>query len=180
MFTVGYYFLPILNIKNNNINASFYIDKLVYSIKTNANTVPDLTIDQSKNQTANTQSGSIAYKDINMDSKYKMIFEYLYYGCIITSCFIIIGIIVSYLRLKLVSKILFILAQTFMTTFVGIIVFIYYSDMVTKMLPINNMINKVVPDFYNNIVKSYESGGILMIIASAGMVVNYILYSFIG
>ena len=38
MFTVGYYFLPILNIKNNNINASFYIDKLVYSIKTNVNT----------------------------------------------------------------------------------------------------------------------------------------------
>ena len=176
MFTVGYYFLPILNIKNNNINASFYIDKLVYSIKTNVNT--DKITTQPAN--SNTQSGSVAYKDINMDSKYKMIFEYLYYGCIITSCFIIIGIIVSYLRLKLVSKILFILAQTFMITFVGIIVFIYYSDMVTKMLPINNMINKVVPDFYNNIVKSYESGGILMIIASAGMVVNYILYSFIG
>jgi len=161
LFTVGYYFFPIINFKSKLYNGVIYINKLVIT-----------------DNLSNTERSS-NYDDLNIDSNYKMMLKYGYYGCIATSCLIGVGIILSYLRMKFISKILFILAQTFMTTFVGLLVFMYYSSSFSdSFIPSFNGI--AIPEEYKKITTSYSSGGILIIVASTLMVVNYILYSFIG
>ena len=99
-----------------------------------------------------------------------------------TSCLIGVAIILSYIRMKFISKILFIIAQTFMSTFVGLIVFIYYSSsFIQNLIPIPDTIQGFqIPTEYIEISTSYGTGGLLLIISSAAMIVLYIIYSFIG
>ena len=161
LFTVGYNFFPIINFKNKIYEGVIYINKLIIT-------------DNVKNtkQTYN-------YDELTIDSNYKMILKYLYYACIATSGLIGGGIIISYLRMKFISKLLFILAQTFMSTFVGLLLFMYYSSsFIDSFIPSINGI--AISEEYKKITISYSIGGILIIVASTLMVVNYILYSFIG
>jgi hypothetical protein len=161
LFTVGYNFFPLINFKSKLYEGVIFINKLVMT--------DNLT---------NTKTTS-NYDELTIDSNYKMILKYVYYGCIATSCLIAGGIILSYLRMKFISKILFILAQTFMTTFVGLIVFMYYSSsFIDSFIP--SIKGMDIPEEYKNITTSYGSGGMLIIISSIMMIVNYILYSFIG
>lgn len=161
LFTVGYYFYPIINFKSNFYNGVIYINKLVIT-----------------NNVLKTEN-TFNYDELNIDSKYKMILKYIYYGCIATSCLIGVGIILSYLRMKFISKILFILAQIFMIIFVGLFAFIYYaSSFIDRFIPSINDIT--IPEEHKKITTSYSSGGILIIVSSIIMLINYILYSFIG
>lgn len=158
LFTVGYSFLPIITftntVSNNNINASVYINKLEVDVEGKSNTVN--------------------YSDLNINSNYKSILQYLYYGCILSSCLIGVGIILSYLRMKLFSKILFILIQMFISSFVSIILFIYYStSFLENLLSIPNGIKQ-------NLNQSFGNGGILIIVSYVILFINYIFYSFIG
>jgi len=163
LFTAGYYLLPIINFENNLYKGIIYINKINIS-----------------DNTSDTKL-SFKYDESNIDSNYKMILKYLYYGCIVTSCLIIVAIIFSYLRMKFISKILFILSQTFMTTFVGLIVFMYYSSSFIKnIIPIAQSKQDMIPEEYRDVSTSYGSGGILMIISTIAMIINFILYSFIG
>ena len=84
--------------------------------------------------------------------------------------------------MKFISKILFIIAQTFMTTFVGVIIFFYYSSsFIQNLIPIPETIQGFqIPKEYKEISTSYGNGGLLIIISSVAMIVIYILYSFIG
>ena len=161
LFTVGYNFFPLINFKSNLYKGVIFINKLVMT--------DNLT---------NTKTTS-NYDELTIDSNYKMILKYLYYGCIATSCLIAGGIVLSYLGMKFISKILFILAQTFMTTFVGLIVFMYYSSsFIDSFIP--SIKGMDIPEEYKNITTSYGSGGMLMMVSSIMMIINYILYSFIG
>ena len=161
LFTLGYNLFSIINFKSKLYNGEIFIDNInIINSETNENT-------------------NYKYKDLDINSNYKLILTYLYYGCIGTSCLIGAGIIVSYLRMKFISKILFILSQTFMTTFVGIIIFIYYSSSFMKNL-IPQFKSASIPEEYKEINTSYGNGGLLLIISSAAMIVIYILYSFIG
>ena len=161
LFTVGYNFFPLINFKSKLYEGVVYINKLVIT-----------------DNLSNTKTTS-NYDELTIDSNYKMILKYLYYGCIATSCLIAGGIILSYLRMKFISKILFILAQIFMSTFVGLIVFMYYSSsFIDSFIPNINGVD--IPEEYKNITTSYGSGGILIIVSSILMIINYILYSFIG
>lgn len=161
LFTLGYNLFSIINFKNKLFNGEIFIDNI---------------------KLINTQTNEITYynyDDLDIDSIYKLTLTYLYYGCIATSCLIGGGIIVSYLRMKFISKILFILAQTFMSTFVGVILFMYYSSSFIKnLLPHFESVS--VSEEYKEITTSYGNGGLLMIISSVAMIVIYILYSFIG
>jgi len=161
LFTLGYNLFSIINFKSKLYNGEIFID--------NINIVNTET-----NETTNYK-----YNDLDINSNYKLILTYLYYGCIATSCLIGAGIIVSYLRMKFISKILFILSQTFMTTFVGIILFMYYSSSFMKKL-IPQFESVSIPEEYKEINTSYGNGGLLLIISSAAMTIIYILYSFIG
>ena len=165
LFTISYSFLPLITftdkVSNNNISSTIYINKLETD---NKNT--------GKTNTTN-------YSDLNINSTYKSILQYLYYGCIISSCLIGGGIILSYLRMKFFSKILFILVKIFMTTFVGIILFIYYSSSFLENL-ISSSLPYLPQGSSHNIKSSFGNGGILIIISYIIMVVNYIIYSFIG
>ena len=179
LFTAGYFLLPILNIKNDKMDNDIYIDKINSKILL---TTEEQKLLEMKKININTNN-TIYYKDLNIDSKYKTIFEYLYYGCIGTSCLIGGGIILSYFQMKFISKILFILAETFMTTFVSLILFLYYSSSFTGNI-IQSLLPQGIPieflnEFKNN-KTSYSTGGILIIISSVFMIVNYILYSFLG
>jgi hypothetical protein len=181
LFTVGYNFFPIINFKSDTLNGNIFINKLeltqIIPITRISNaTIPNATIPNApaneNTTTTITATTTTNFSDLNIDSNYRIALQYLYYGCIITSCLIGGGIIFSYLRMKFISKILFILAQTFMTTFMGILTFMFYSSsMIENIIPVKD---------YQNLNKSYGSGGILMILATAIMIVNYIIYSFIG
>jgi hypothetical protein len=164
LFTLGYNFFSIINIKNKLYSGEIYIDKIKLT-KTETN-----------------ETDNYNYDELDIDSIYKNILLYLYYGCIGTSCFIGIGIILSYFRMKFISKILFIVAQTFMTTFVGLILFMYYSSSFIKnILPFPKTIQGIqIPEEVKEISTSYGNGGLLLIISSAAMLVVYIIYSFIG
>ena len=164
LFTLAYSLFPMMTFTdrisklNININGEVYINKLILS--------------------SNGEKTSINYSDLNIDSTYKMILQYLYYGCIISSCLICGGIILSHLRMKFFSKILFILAKLFMITFTGIIIFIVYSHDF-----IENLISSSLPlpqGFKNYVSTSYGTGGILLIVALILFMINYTIYSFIG
>jgi hypothetical protein len=163
LFTIAYSLLPLItfsgSVINNNINATVYINKLEI-------------------ETMGTSS-TTNYSDLNINSTYKSILHYLYYGCIISSCLIAGGIILSYLRMKFFSKILFILVQIFISTFVGIILFLYYSPSFLENL-ISSILNNLPIDIKNNLKASFGTGSILIIVSYIIMVVNYVIYSFIG
>ena len=162
LFTIGYSLLPLITgtetINQFTFDAAIYVNKL------------EIT-DSSKTTT------TYNYSDLDISSSYKTMLEYLYYGCIMSSCLIGGGIIVSYLKMKLISKILFILVQIFMTTFVSIILFMYYSTSFLKNLTASSL--PYMPKGFE-LTMSFGSGGILVIVAYVIMVVNFILYSFIG
>jgi len=164
LFTLGYSLFSIINIKNKLYNGEIYINKIKLT-KTETN-----------------ETVNYNYDELNIDSIYKNILLYLYYVCIGTTCLIAIAIILSYIRMKFISKILFIIAQTFMSTFVGLIVFIYYSSsFIQNLIPIPDTIQGFqIPTEYIEISTSYGTGGLLLIISSAAMIVLYIIYSFIG
>jgi hypothetical protein len=165
LFTIGYSLLPLIiftdKVPNNTINSTVYINKLETDNK-----------DNGKTSTTN-------YSDLNINSNYKLILQYLYYGCIISSCLIGGGIILSYLRMKLFSKILFILVQIFMSTFVSIILFLYYSSSFLENL-ISSSVSYLPRGISHNINASLANGGILIIASYIIIFVNYIIYSFIG
>lgn len=164
LFTLGYNLFSIINFKNKLYNGEIFIDNIKL-------------INKETNETTNYK-----YNYLDIDDIYKLILTYLYYGCIATSCLIGGGIIVSYLRMKFISKILFILAQTFMSTFVGVIIFMCYSSsFIENLIPVPDTIQGFqIPQEYKEISTSYGNGGLLLIISSVAMIVIYILYSFIG
>ena len=133
LFTVGYNFFPLINFKNELYKGKIYIDKIELTSQNVSIKESNVSVPSSTNAPTN---NTITYKYSNLpiNNSYKMVLNYLYYGCIITSCLIGSGIVLSYLQMKFFSKILFILAQTFMTTFVGIIIFMYYSSSFIKSL----------------------------------------------
>ena len=164
LFTLGYNLFSIINFKNKLYKGELFIDNInLTTIETNKTT-------------------NYKYDSLDIDSTYKNILTYLYYGCIITSCLIGGGIIVSYLRMKFISKILFIIAQTFMSTIVGLILFMYYSSsFIENLIPFPKTIQGFqIPEEYKKISTSYGNGGLLIIISTVVMMVVYILYSFIG
>lgn len=178
LFTVGYNFFPLINFKNELYKGKIYIDKIELTSQNVSIKESNVSVPSSTNAPTN---NTITYKYSNLpiNNSYKMVLNYLYYGCIITSCLIGSGIVLSYLQMKFFSKILFILAQTFMTTFVGIIIFMYYSSSFIKsLIPYGN--SNAIPEEYKNVKPSYDSGSILIILSSIMMIVNYIVYSFIG
>ena len=178
LFTVGYNFFPLINFKNELYKGKIYIDKIELTSQNVSIKESNVSVPSSTNVPTN---NTITYKYSNLpiNNSYKMVLNYLYYGCIITSCLIGSGIVLSYLQMKFFSKILFILAQTFMTTFVGIIIFMYYSSSFIKsLIPYGN--SNAIPEEYKNVKPSYDSGSILIILSSIMMIVNYIVYSFIG
>ena len=178
LFTVGYNFFPLINFKNELYKGKIYIDKIELTSQNVSIKESNVSVPSSTNAPTN---NTITYKYSNLpiNNSYKMVLNYLYYGCIITSCLIGSGIVLSYLQMKFFSKILFILAQTFMTTFVGIIIFMYYSSSFIKsLIPYGN--SNAIPEEYKNVKPSYDSGSILIILSSIMMFVNYIVYSFIG
>lgn len=146
VFTIGYTFYPIINIKNdNNSNADCYINRV----------------------SINTSSGSITnyYNDLNIDNKYKSLLQYLFASCIIISSLIICGILASYLFVPIISKIIFIVVQLFILSYSGILLYLYYSNFIKNTIPSNED---------NNITKSYGRGGFLFHIASILMILNRI------
>lgn len=146
VFTIGYTFYPIINIKNdNNSNADCYINRV----------------------SINTSSGSITnyYNDLNIDNKYKSLLQYLFASCIIISFLIICGILASYLFVPIISKIIFIVVQLFILSYSGILLYLYYSNFIKNTIPSNED---------NNITKSYGIGGFLFHIASILMILNRI------
>jgi hypothetical protein len=164
LFTLSYSLLPIITFTDRISDINVTIDGNVYINK--------LTLSAGEEKT------TIHYSDLNINDTYKMILQYLYYGCIITSCTILIGIILSSLGMKFFSKILFIIAQIFMVSFSGIILFLVYSPGF-----IENLISSNLPlpqGFKNYVNTSYGSGGILIIVSSIMMIINYIIYSFIA
>lgn len=163
IFTVGYAILPIFNLNYSLYECIIYINKI--------NII---------NKTSN-ENLLLKYDDLNINNTYKNILNYVYYGCIGTSCIIGAGIIFSYLRMKLISTILFLLAQTFMSLLVVFIVFLYYSaSFVKNLIPIpQTSQNKNIGESQENNI-SYENGGLLLLLSSSAMIVNYTLYSFIG
>ena len=80
LFTLGYNLFSIINFKNKLYNGEIFIDNMNI-------------IDTETNETTNYK-----YNDLDINSNYKLILTYLYYGCIVTSCLIGAGIVFSYLR----------------------------------------------------------------------------------
>jgi len=164
LFTLGYNLFSIINFKNKLYNGEIFIDNMNI-------------IDTETNETTNYK-----YNDLSsIDNKYKTILKLVYYSCILTSCLIGGGIIVSYLRMKFISKVLFIIAQIFMTIGLGFILFMYYSSSFMQSVFLPSYIRSAsIPEEYKEINTSYGNGGLLIISSTVAMIVIYILYSFIG
>jgi hypothetical protein len=147
IFTIGYIFYPIINIKNDISNADCYINRVVID----------------------TPNGSLIkyYNDLNIDNKYKILLRYVFASCIMISCLILCGIISSYFFIPIITKIIFFLVQLFILSYSGILLYLYYSNFIQNTIPINE---------YSNIVKSYGLGGLLFHIASILMIINRIFF----
>ena len=143
LFTIGYLFYPIINIKNDTSNAYCYINRVVID----------------------TPEGSVTnyYNDLNIDNKYKILLQYAFASCIIISCLIICGIVASYFFVPLISKIIFLLVQLFILSYSGILLYLYYSNFIQITIPANEN---------SNIIKSYGFGGLLFHISTIIMILN--------
>ena len=160
IFTVGYAALPIITSHNNlpketgtiSYNNIFYIN--------NYNTI----IDGVKSSTK--------YSDLTIGGTVDIVFKTLLYSCIAITCLIVIGIIIALLGLKFISKLIFLLALILMIVVVSIILLI-----VTK----NSSVKEITDYFFSigNPTMSYDSGAILIIISTAGMFINYLIYTFL-
>jgi hypothetical protein len=161
LFTLGYLLYPIISVKNSIFSATVYTTKI---------DIKEVGVSESDNSISNLVN--------NQYSKYS---QYVYYACIITSILIGGGVVLSFLRMKFISKILFILSQICMSIFTGFIIFIYYSPFIknqiySSVLPAGTQL----PDSLESVSASYETGGILIVASYILMIVNYLLYSFIG
>ena len=143
LFTIGYLFYPIINIKNDTSNAYCYINRVLID----------------------TPEGSVInyYNDLNIDNKYKRLLQYAFASCIIISCLIICGIVASYFFVPLISKIIFLLVQLFILSYSGILLYLYYSNFIKNTIPANEN---------SNIIKSYGLGGLLFHISTILMILN--------
>lgn len=184
LFTVGYN----LSIINANVNIS--ISGIAGSSSSSDTSVQKyiLYINNIVNQsTINnvTTNNTIKYTDIS--SVIDTIFMVIKYLCIGISSSIVAGIIFSFFGLKILSKILFILSLILMIIISVILIIIInisfikntiISFVTQKLQSIYNLPN--INTTINNTSINYETGGILISIASALMLINYILYAFIG
>ena len=143
LFTIGYLFYPIINIKNDTSNAYCYINRVL--------------IDTPESSVIN------YYNDLNIDNKYKRLLQYAFASCIIISCLIICGIVASYFFVPLISKIIFLLVQLFILSYSGILLYLYYSNFIKNTIPANEN---------SNIIKSYGLGGLLFHISTILMILN--------
>ena len=158
LFTIGYSAFPIIQFDNVFFNAKIYTNKI------------DITQADGKDNISTI-----------VNDEYKTYSQYLHIACIITSCLIGGGILFSYIGMKFISKILFILSLCFMISFTIIILIIYYSSIIENMIPYSMLTYIIeIPEEYKHIYKSYGSGGILVILSSIIMFVNYTLYTLIG
>lgn len=164
VFTVGYAALPIITIKDTSIDASqstavtFNISDIKYVLSN--------TNDLSQTYTQNTN-----YTDINYTMS--LAYKTLLYTCIAITCLISSGIIISFFKITFVSKILFGFALTFMLLLCSSIIFVLNTNIITSIIP-TQLLN------LSNYQVNYETGFILMSVASVIMLVNNLLYSFLG
>ena len=157
LFTVGYSTLPIFSIRVENIKVEtiFYVNN------------SELKIDGYENA-----NSKIYYNDLPVKDAASFILKALIYSCIAITCLIVIGIIIALLGLKFISKLIFLLALILMIVVVSIILLI-----VTK----NSSVKAITDYFFSigNPTMSYDSGAILIIISTAGMFFNYLIYTFL-
>ena len=162
LFTVGFTTFPLINLTNIFFKASLYTNKIDFTI-------------------LNTELGNLNDISNSVNDEYQKYAKYLYISSIITSCLIIGGVLLSLISLKRLSKLLFAFAQLFMIIFTISILVLYYSSYITKIIPFPDLPGGVkIPDTYKNISQEYGTGAYLIGISSVGMIINSILYNFLG
>ena len=180
LFTVGYNLSIINAIVNISISessgSSTSVQKYILYIN---NLINQSTIN---NVTTN---NTIKYTEFS--STVDTIFMAIKYLCISISSSIVAGVIFSFFGLKIFSKIFFILSLILMIIISIILIIIinisFIKDTIItfvtqKIQSIYNLPN--INTTINNTTIKYETGGILISVASALMLINYILYAFIG
>jgi len=180
LFTVGYASLPIMNaspIVNVNIPTNSNISSLI-TIPNNINIIIKFYIDKftTKDNITNASS-SITYELLG--GTIAQLFKVLLYTCISATLLTSSGIVVSFLGLKFISKLVFILALLAM-----ILIFSIMIVLITNNIISNSIKNAIIPNIVglniaNNTI-NYDTGFILMSVATGLMFVNYIIYNYFG
>jgi hypothetical protein len=171
LFTVGYAALPLIS-SQLNIPSPVGGDLGVSNVSANV-TLYINSFTQLINNAASTYS-SINYSDLSSISGItNIIFKTLLYLCVAVSCLLALGILLALFGLKFFSKIIFLIALILMS-----IVFILITLIVTKSSEVKDITNFFSSGGSSSI--NYKSGGILVIVSTALMFVNYLLYAFLG
>ncbi len=180
LFTVGYASLPIMNASPTvNINIPTNLgNSSIFTIPNNINIIIKFYIDKftTKDNITNTSS-SITYESLG--GTIAQLFQVLLYTCISATLLTSTGIIISFLGLKFISKLVFILALLAM-----IIIFSIMIILITDNVISNAIKNAIIPNIFglnitNNTI-NYDTGFIMMSVATGLMFVNYIIYNFLG
>lgn len=180
LFTVGYASLPIIkasptvNINNQMITGNTSL----FTIPNNINIIIKFYIDKftTKDNITN-ETASVTYQSLG--GTIAQLFQVLLYMCIATTLLISAGIIISFLGLKFISKLFFILSFLAM-----IIIFSIMIVLITNNVISNSIKNLIVPNIVGlnitNDTINYDDGFILMSVATGLMFVNYIVYNYLA
>ena len=182
LFTVGYTSVPIMN-SSSTVNINTPTNSNISSLITipnnnNINVIIKFYIDKftTKDNITNASS-SITYESLG--GTIAQLFKVLLYTCISATLLTSSGIIVSFLGLKFISKLVFILALLAM-----ILIFSIMIVLITNNIISNSIKNLIIPNIVgvnisNNTI-NYDTGFILMSVATGLMFVNYIIYNYFG
>ena len=184
LFTVGYASLPIMNasptvninIPTNPINASG--NSSLYNIPNNINIIIKFYIDKFVTQDNITnESASVTYQSLG--GTIAQLFQVLLYTCISATLLTSAGIIISFIGLKFISKLVFILALLAMIIIFSIMIILITNNVISNAIK-NAIIPNIVGLNITNNTINYDTGFIMMSVATGLMFVNYIIYTFIG
>ncbi len=183
LFTIGYSALPIFTTQSlvplpSATNGEFYTNESRPASSTVSSTFYITYFTSLINDIQNTYTNT---KYSNLGSTANVLFNTLLYGCITVSCMLTIAIIFALIGIfgfTFISKILFGLALFLMIIIFIIILLIILKNNILNISSIISNINNV--GNVSNLDITHASGYTLMTIATGAMLVNYLLYSFLG
>jgi hypothetical protein len=177
LFTVGYASQPILEtsqIAQTPTNADGTPSSTIGTISTVSSSFYIGKVSNIISNIQNTYSSSNDYSSVS--NNLNVLFQTLLYTCIAITILLVVGILLGYFGLKMISKLIFLLAMILMIgVFIVIQVVILTDSFISKIT--SNGIN------WNSISSTSTSNGTgyyLILASTVLMIITYVIYAFLA
>ena len=170
LFTVGYASQPIFETSqivqtpNNNTNTPSTVSKTFYIGK-----VSDII-----SNIQNTYSSSNDYS--SMSNNLNILFQTLLYTCIAITILLVVGILLGYVGLKMISKIVFLIVMILMIILFIVIQIVILSDSLISNIKANGLNRNSISSTNTN----NGTGYYLILVSTVLMICTYVIYMFLA